>query len=288
MKQKRVLIAGGYGAVGGRLSRIFAGNKNIIPVVAGRNETKASVLAKELNCQWQVVDLEDKESIREALDGIDIVINCFIASENFNLYLPETAIEKGIHYLDLSGYNEYCEGIIRLKDSAEKNESLLITALGAYPCIGGLVLASNKDYFDEIASVDIYFTMGGKLGGLSVLSLKGANYMVNTAPLVWKEGQWRKPDKTSTKEHVGGPFNKKISFYPGMITYDLYFVPGLEKIKHIASWSGMENMFQALVFVIGMKLGWAKNDKRAKRFLKILKYLGRGKKNHEDISLKIV
>ncbi len=121
-----------------------------------------------------------------------------------------------------------------------------------------------------------------------MLSLQGANYLVQAAPQVWKDGQWRKPDKKSTKEHVGDPFNRRLSFYTGMITYDLYFVPGLEKIKHIACWSGMEDMFQSLVFVIGMKLGCTKNDKRAKRFLKILKYLGKGKNNHEDISLKIV
>lgn len=286
MKKIRILVAGGYGSVGTHVSSLLAQNDKFIPVVAGKNKDKAKMLAAKLNCEWIGIDLENKNSIQDALKNIDITISCYIPSGDFNIFLPEIAAENGIHYLDIAAFNHFNEKVMRCNKMAVENNTMLITALGLYPGMPGLILASNKDCFDTINSVDIYFTSGGKMDGLSVLSLQGINIMMNVPPTQWNGEQWIKAESKGTKEYISEPFNKKISFFPFMITYDLLKIPEIVKCNKIVMWSGTESLFQGLIFLLGIKMGWAKNLKKAGKFIKVLRFLGKNK--NEDYSMKIV
>ncbi len=288
MKNTRILIAGGYGAVGKEIVKLLALKPGIMPVVGGRNEEKAEFLANQINCEWIRVDLNNSESILNGLKDIDIVINCYLPSDTYPIKLAEAAVERHVNYLDVSAFNGYCRRIIQLNPLANEKGATLITALGAYPGIPGIVLADARETFTEISSADFYFVMGGKLHGLTPLSLMGVQYMMNVPPLVWDANQWKKPQVTGTQEPISKPFNKNIFFSPGMITHDLHIMPETMKIGKIAYWSGMENLLQGLVFFIGMKLGWAGNEKKAARFLKLLKLFGKGRKSHPEMALKAV
>lgn len=288
MKETRILIAGGYGAVGKEIVKLLAPKSGVMPVVGGRDGEKAKLLANQLNCEWIRIDLDNGESISNALKNTDIVINCYLPSNNYPVRLANSAIEQQVHYLDVSAFNGFCRRVIRLNTLAGKKGVTLITALGVYPGIPGLILADAGAHFSEIHSAEFFFVMGGKLEGLTPLSLMGVNYMMDVPPMVWDTDQWQKPQATGTQEPISEPFNKNIFFSPGMITYDLHTIPETMRIKKIAYWSGMENMLQGLVFLAGMKLGWAGTEKKAARFLKLLKFFGKGRKNHPDIALKAV
>ncbi len=288
MNKTKILIAGGYGAVGEEIARLLTRKPGIVPVVGGRNEEKARLLADQLNCEWIRFDLNNNESVLNGLKGMDIVINCYLPSDSYHTKLAEAAIERQVNYLDVSAFNGYCGRIMQLNSLAEEKGATLVTALGAYPGIPGLILANSGDYFSEISSADIYFVLGGKLQGLTPLSLMGVQYMMDVPPLVWESNQWQKPRVTGTRESIGKPFNKEIFFSPGMITHDLHMIPETVKIDKISSWSGMENLLQGLVFFIGMKLGWAGSEKKAARFLKLLKLMGKRRKSHPEMALKVV
>jgi len=288
MKKTRILIAGGYGAVGKEIAKLLVLKPGIMPVVGGRNEKRAESLASQINCEWIRIDLDNGESISNALKDIDIVINCCIPSDNYPITLARAAVERQVHYLDVSAFNGYCKRVMQLNPLANEKGVTLITALGAYPGIPGLILADAREYFLEITSAEFFFVMGGKLEGLTPLSLMGVHYMMNVPPLVWDTDQWQKPQVTGIQEPISEPFNKNIFLSPGMITYDLHIIPETMKIGKIAYWSGMENLLQGLVFFAGMKLGWAGNEKKATRFLKLLKFFGKGRKNHAEMALKTV
>ncbi len=286
MEKLKILVAGGYGSVGVHISELLSKNEKLVPVISGRSEEKAKALAEKLNCNWKEIDLENETSIKEALSEIDIVINCYIPSGDFNTFLPEIAAKNGINYLDVAGFNNYNERVMGYNKKAVDNKVSLITALGLYQGMPSLILASNKDHFDKIDSVNIYFTSGGKMDSLSVLSLQGINLMMNVTPTFWNGEKWAKTDGRGTKEYIPEPFNKKISFYPFMITYDLLRVPEIVKCNKIVMWSGTESLFQGLIFLIGMKMDFANNIKKANKFIKVLRFLGRNK--NENYSMKIV
>ncbi len=288
MKETRILVVGGYGAVGREIVKLLANKPDIKTIIGGRNKIKAEMLAESLDCEWRVVDLDSPESIKVALLEIDIVINCYLPADDYHIELAKLAIEAGVHYLDINPFIGYSERITELDQAAREKEVTLITALGASPGIPGLLILDAKNYFSEINSANVYFAMGGKLDGLTPLAIVGVDYMMKVVPKIWNQKQWEKAKMTGIKERMGEPFNKSVGFYPGMITYDFFALPEMMKIGKIAYWSGMENAFQGLVMFFGSKLGLGKNIGRAKKFLKLLLFLGKGKNNHPDTVVKVV
>ncbi|MCP4664315.1 MAG: hypothetical protein GY856_53710 [bacterium] len=284
-----VLIVGGYGAVGSDLCRILSTDSGIDLVVAGRDGEKASRLASELDAKSRVVDVNDPDSSAAGLEGIDLVVNCFVDVVEPSLNLPMAAIARGIYYLDLAAVPvEYVKSFLALDEKAKAGGATLVTSLGVNPGIPALLAISNGASFDRVDSVDIFFTMGAKLEGLSPLSLRGVDLMMRAEPLQWRENEWCKASPSGTKRLIGAPFEKQIYFGAAMITADLLDVPRIIGTKHLAFWSGMESTLQGMVFLFGMKLGCARTQERAQRFLRALRWLGRGDDTTNDISLELV
>ncbi|MCK5312590.1 MAG: saccharopine dehydrogenase NADP-binding domain-containing protein [Desulfobacteraceae bacterium] len=280
MTKKQVLVVGGYGSIGSTISLLLSENNALFPIVAGRNEEKAKALATKLDCDFRTIDINDKLSIKKALVNIDIVICCYIDPDNLNTFLPEKVIELGLNYIDLSGRNEYNEKIIALNRKAFENNAILITALGLYPGIVGLLLADNKNYFEKIGSTEIYFAMGGNWDGISALSLHDIGYMMDIPPRQYNGKKWVETNGKGKNEYIGEPFNKNIFFYPCMITSDLLRIPETINSNKIAMWSGSESFLQGMVLYFGIKRGYAKIVEKAGKFLKVLRFIGRNKNKH--------
>jgi len=287
MEKKKVLIVGGYGTVGSVVSEILSKDEKILPVISGRDKSKARELAERLNTEWITIDLTDEESILSALVNINIVINCFSGPfTNFHLFLPELASKQGIHYLDVAGSYEYAERFLTLNDLATNNKSILITSLGANPGIPGIMFMSAKDDFEEVDSGKIYFIIGSSFEGISVSSLKELKYMFDVTPLVWNKSQWIEPKQKGGKEYVGKPFEKEV--YMGVsLTRDLIALPKFIATDYLSFWSGSQSAFQSLIMIIGFKLGLTRNDKFAQFLLKFLKKIGKGKNSIADALIKV-
>ncbi|MDP1993948.1 MAG: saccharopine dehydrogenase NADP-binding domain-containing protein, partial [Ignavibacteria bacterium] len=242
--------------------------------IAGRNESKARELAGKLNAEWRTVDINKEDSILAAFENVNIVINCFSGPfTNSPLQLAELCAKHGIHYLDVAGSYEFAERVLTLNEIAKKNKSTLITALGANPGLPGIALMSAKKDFDEMDSGRIVFVLGAGFKGISVSSLQELKYMFDVKPLVWDKTQWITPKVVSSKEYVGKPFEQKV--YLGVsLTRDILVIPELTGLKELSFWSGSQSTIQGLALILGLKYGFAKNEKRAKMFLKLLMKLG--------------
>lgn len=287
MKKTNVLVVGGYGIVGKVVSEILSRDQRISLTISGRNQAKAKVLAEKLNADWLMVDLTDQESIVSALTNVDIVINCFAGPFTyFHLSLPEMALQRGIHYLDVAGSYEYTERFLQLNAQAAKNKSILITSLGANPGIPGILLMNAKHEFDEIDLCRIYFIIGAKFDGISISSLKELKYMFDVEPLVWDQTQWSVPLKKSLKEYIGKPFVKEV--YMGLsLTRDLVEIPKLLPIQHLSFWSGAQSAFQGLLMMVGLKTGMTRNDYSTRLLHGLLKKMGSSKSAIADVLIKV-
>lgn len=287
MEKEKVLIVGGYGTVGTVVSEILSKSELIIPVIAGRNEAKAKELAGKLNTEWRTVDINIEDSILAAFADVKVVINCFSGPfTNAPLLLAELCAKNGINYLDVAGSYEYAERVLTLNDLAKQNHTTLITALGANPGLPGITLMSAKNDFDEMYSGRIVFVLGVGFKGISVSSLQELKYMFDVKPLVWDKTQWITPKVISTKEYVGKPFEQKV--YLGVsLTRDILVIPELTGLKELSFWSGSQSTSQGLALVVGLKYGFAKNEKRAKLLLNFLMKLGQTKNATGDTLLAI-
>ena len=284
-----VLVVGGYGAVGSELCRILSRDGDVNLVVGGRDGQKASRLATELGARSRVVDVTDPDACASALEDTDVVVNCFVDVVEPCLDLPEAAIARGIYYLDPAAVpRAYLERLLALGERAEAGGATLVTALGVNPGIPALLAIYVAKVFDRVDSVEVYFTMGSKLGGLSPLSLRGVGLMTKARPLQWRDGDWRKPSLSGKRRFVGVPFERQVYFGPAMITPDLLDVPRIIRSQDFAFFSGMEKTLQGIVFLLGIKLGATKTHRRAERFLRLLRWLGKGDDATNDTGLEVV
>ena len=72
-----ILVTGASGGIGGATVRILA-EKGADVIAAGQNEAKLAELATETGCRVLAFDLTSEDSVRGALDGLDLwgVVNC--------------------------------------------------------------------------------------------------------------------------------------------------------------------------------------------------------------------
>ena len=72
-----ILVTGASGGIGGATVRQLC-EAGADVIASGRNKKKLGCLSQDTGCRILLFDLEDEESIREALDGINLygVVNC--------------------------------------------------------------------------------------------------------------------------------------------------------------------------------------------------------------------
>jgi saccharopine dehydrogenase-like NADP-dependent oxidoreductase len=140
-EELRVLVLGGYGAVGALIAdRVIADGGRAVR--AGRDPARAD----------QVVDLREPglESYRRALDGMAVVVN---ASGLEDPALVTVAAEKGVAFVDITATNKYMTAIEQLDVRAP-----VVLSVGLAPGLTTLLAAAL--HADGPAAIDIALLVG--------------------------------------------------------------------------------------------------------------------------------
>jgi len=161
----KVIVLGGCGAVGSVAVGALAENATFDQVVIGDfNIERGRQIAGQLGPKASAVqfDAMDKASIRAAIEGSDVVLNC--VGPFFKTVKPilETVLECGINYVDI------CDDVdvtLEILDWDRKAKDAGITALigmGNSPGVTNVFAKFAYDQLDETDSVDIFHTHGGE------------------------------------------------------------------------------------------------------------------------------
>lgn len=158
MRQK-ILIVGGYGAVGGhiakKLSQIYPGNV----IVAGRNLEKAKRMGKSLNNSViaMQLDISALPSDDTFLNDVMLVVMCI---EQESIAFVKRCINNGIHYIDISASIDYLKAIEALHKQAVQNRSIVLLSVGIAPGLSNLLVKHCKNTNSDIKDVDIFILLG--------------------------------------------------------------------------------------------------------------------------------
>lgn len=161
----KVIVLGGCGAVGSVAVGALVENATFDQVVIGDfNIERGRQIAGQLGPKASAVrfDAMDKASIRAAIQGSDVVLNC--VGPFFKTVKPilETVLECGINYVDI------CDDVdvtLEILDWDRKAKDAGITALigmGNSPGVTNVFAKFAHDQLDETDSVDIFHTHGGE------------------------------------------------------------------------------------------------------------------------------
>ncbi len=101
-QQGDFLLYGAYGYTG-RLVLERAVDQGLRPVVAGRNNAKIEVLAREFGLPAEVLEVTDSDALDRALADVPVVLNCAGPFRNTFAPFANACIRTGTHYLDVSG-----------------------------------------------------------------------------------------------------------------------------------------------------------------------------------------
>lgn len=155
---KKVLIIGGYGAVGSVITETISQNYSWDVYVAGRNLSKSERLAQRLN--HKIISLQfdlSNPSGYSILEDMDLVIMCVDQS---GTEFVKQCISRGIHYIDITANQQLVEKIEALNGIAQKNKVCVILSVGLAPGITNLLAQYCTELLPDGKWINLFVLLG--------------------------------------------------------------------------------------------------------------------------------
>jgi len=189
MPKQLVTILGGYGIFGGRISEALAQEAGCRIRVVGRNKTVGTNFAHRIGAEFCACQLDDTDSIRQAISGSHIVIHTAGPFQGADYRVAELCLEGGSHYLDLADGREFVAGIGVLHDAAKERGLLVVSGVSSTPGITSAVIEDMRSDFAEIDDIQTALSPGnqnprGASTVGAVLTYLGQEIRV------WQDGRW--------------------------------------------------------------------------------------------------
>ena len=162
-----VIVLGGCGAVGSVVVRTLNSQSLFSSVCIGdMNIERAQALAKTLSPKRVSViqlDATDPVSIRQAIAGHDLVINCIGPFYQTVKGILQTVIEEKINYVDVCDDVDVTLDILDMDAAAKQAGITAVIGMGSSPgATNILARLAAESLLDETDSVDIYHAHGGE------------------------------------------------------------------------------------------------------------------------------
>jgi len=255
---QKVVIIGGYGAFGSLIASELARAANV--VIAGRNRDLGQGFADSIEAAFSLCNTRDGTSLRNTIDGAQIVINASGPFLPNDYSIPKICIEANCHYIDLADGRDYVKGFLALHELAKERGVFACTGASTAPAVTFALLSELSLTFPDIHAIKIYLSAGNKNKAgastfASILSYAG------TQIRVWYHSQW--------ENHLGWGLSEIFEFPPpvGKRFVQLCNVPDLDLFPKI--FEAGQVMFKAGVELPIFNIGLSILAQLKKRFPQI-------------------
>ena len=178
----RVLVLGGYGGFGGRISqRLAAAGHEVI--VAGRNEAKARVFCG--GDPALVPALVDRVAVAKALaeHRPDTLVDASGPFQALDHVVPRACIEAGVNYLDIADGRAFVCGIAGLDAAAKAAGVIVISGASSVPALSGAVVRQLTAGMTRVDAVEMAISASNRAAAgpavaASILSQTGQTLRV--------------------------------------------------------------------------------------------------------------
>jgi saccharopine dehydrogenase (NAD+, L-lysine-forming) len=218
----KVIVLGGCGAVGSFAVKTLAAQEMFEQVVIGDwNYEKAQGLAKGLGPKVSAVKVnaEDKQSIKDAVKGFDIVLNCVGPFYKTVKTILTAVLELRINYIDVCDDVDVTLDILDMDGKAKQAGITAVIGMGNSPGVSNLLGKFAADtLLDETDSIDIFHAHGGEpIEGEGVIGHR-FHCMSIDIPM-FLEGELRyvkyfEPDGIALRQDFEFPVLGKVPLYP--------------------------------------------------------------------------
>lgn len=187
---KTVIILGGYGGFGARLSRRLADDDWAV-LVAGRNSDAARQFAADLpNARSLVADRNaDLRPILEEHRPF-LLIDAAGPFQGSGYQVAEACIACGVHYIDLADARDFVVGISQLDEAAKGRGVTVIAGASSVPAMSGAVVDELTRDMQEVHSVEMSISASNRATAGSSVAAAILGYVGRPVQL-WRGRQWR-------------------------------------------------------------------------------------------------
>ena len=188
-----VLVVGGYGFFGERISEALASDSSVRVLVGGRNPANAGAVAARLQLPPQQAVAVDANHpalasrLREL--RVDTVIHTAGPFQAQDYTVATAAIEAGCHYIDLADGRDFVVGIESLDGRARERGVSVISGASTVPALSSAVVDRYLPQFERLDSIEFGISSGARAPGLA--AVRGAFSYAGKPIREWRQGAWR-------------------------------------------------------------------------------------------------
>jgi short subunit dehydrogenase-like uncharacterized protein len=139
-----VLIYGATGFTGTLIAKELVA-RGLQPILAGRGSARLQARAQLHRLPQRTAALDDARALRDMLDGVDVLLNAAGPFRKTAPPLLEVCLERGVHYLDVSGEFAVFEALASRGAAAKQRGIMLLPGIGfdvvATDCAAALAAA---------------------------------------------------------------------------------------------------------------------------------------------------
>ncbi len=158
MTESKILVIGGYGAVGQTICTVLGNNFPGKVIAAGRNYKKASEFSRNTGKKVLAMELDiNKAQNLKLPEDVSLIVMCI---EQTNTEFVEKCIREGIHYVDISATYEFLSKLELLDNEAKKHNSTAVLSVGLTPGVTNLLAKYLKSKLGDIHRIDSYIMLG--------------------------------------------------------------------------------------------------------------------------------
>ena len=181
----RVLVLGGYGGFGARLSRRLAADGWTV-IVAGRSEAKAQAFGQTLpGAEAAAADRNDDLAPVFTSAGPDLVIDAAGPFQGSSYRVAEACIAAGIHYFDLADASRFVCEFGQLDAAAKTANVVAISGASTLPALSSAVVAHLAEGIERIDRVDMTLSAAGATTASLSVAQAVLSYAGQVVP-VWR------------------------------------------------------------------------------------------------------
>ncbi|MFK0161481.1 DUF4166 domain-containing protein [Rhizobium sp. NPDC090279] len=186
----KVLVLGGYGGFGSRLSRRLAGDGFDV-LVAGRNLEAAKTLASQLR-NAIALKADRNGDIAAILDEYKpfLLIDAAGPFQQSDDRVARACIEAGVHYIDLADARDFVGAIGCLDDKAKAAGVAVISGASSVPALSSAVIGELAKDMQELRSIEMSISASNRAtAGASVAS--AILSYVGRPVRLWRGRRWQ-------------------------------------------------------------------------------------------------
>lgn len=218
-----------YGAYGytGQLVLEQALKRGHKPLLAGRSIGKLRALAEKYDLPWKVLNLENPKTLREGLEGVDLVYHAAGPYVHTSTPMLEACIDTATHYIDVTGEISVTKKTLSYDQQAREKGIALISSCGVNAVPTDCLVKFLVQNMDEVIDLEV---------AIDTVKTQSPGYLLSALEMAG-EGQVRRKGKI-VKEPTGKRV-KKVRFNHRNSTVVSLPLVDLETIFH---WGNIPNI----------------------------------------------